>query len=123
MYGWSFVAELSMSGAWLIVLFLLTFCVWKRVGHWSSRVLLYSVALMALLRMAFMARVLLFYVFSMEEQGLYVALKAFVLVGNPLAYSVGIVGGVGALVALRKKAWGIQALRNPTEAAQPQKGA
>ena len=127
LFSWNSIAELCLSWAWLVVLLLLTFCVWKRVRHWSIRVLLYSVASMVLLRMAFMAEIAFLMIDShgdaeMEFEKIVHVYRDVMYFGRLLAYAGGIAGGIGALVALRKNKWSVQAMRSATEAAQPIKG-
>ena len=116
--------QMFLTTAWNIALLLLTFCVWKRVRHWSGLTILCSLALLVVLRMVYPTQLLFWWMNSQWNVRVGIpdlpnaGIQAVVSVAWPLAYSLGIIGSVGAIVALRKKGWNIQSLRNQAEVAQ-----
>ena len=117
-------------GLWYLLLVTLSFIAWRHVRHWSALLIFISMVLMTLLQGT---EAISTYLLQAAVPGIgiiapgdlieIISLLSYInIIGRLFGCIVGIVGGVGALVALRRRWWKIQALRYPLEAAQPEKG-
>ena len=117
----TYAISMIVLGVWNLLLVALSYIAWKHVRHWSTLVILIAMGLVAGEQSLVMLRscLILLDFFAPSVEGIedYQLFYTIETIAKTLAYIVGIIGGIGALVALRKKGWSIQALRNPVEAA------